>query len=947
MPLVAIRDVADFVDGELPDRIDYVITGYPGLGIVDNKIRLGGRPRAKTGTLLNGEGQVELDYDSDTSYKVIQFAGVEGGLPFQIRLADAGLTLGQRIAGYIQRHPTLNPRVEYIPVPGRDGRPGAEGPQGRFDISQWIVTANTNDSDGEPTVPNPPADPVGGNYNVETATITPSQGASVNPTDPPNGSTLFKSIAPIDPATQSGDVTPVWSHWFEISSVVTHIQTGPRGEKGWSPIYATVVRGDDVVERLVAWVGGQGNPPGGIGEYRHSGGLTSDINDATNIRGPAGAGGSTPETPLEPDEEDASLDITSLPDIGAEGNPGLHSNGNLVVEAEGTNYRSAISRLIGLLKSSVGLGDRIAPEPHSEYAGQLLAYNRDGTRITHVPVPQGGVTHIARLPVVEDGAPSVAFLDEEYTPGQRQDANLRVAATQNFIGFNDPSVGGPAVGSINQSSWVVRVLCDGTTDDFSIRAIFGRSQEIVEEANEVWINNASYGLGDAFQQGGIWERQILLRPTNISNVDVDFNIRRADGTWVFTNGAGELVPSGLWVLPEGATEYELLAPPSLIVSNSPGAPSGTPTTNRRIHTDSLGRLWSVGGSITFESVAAEGTDAAFVNAKYERAPATRIDVFNDRGIGGFWMAHDVGNEDIGQFQGGIEDYVPNVRWPANWTWLISNVPGQNTAANRRLRDHSVMLGSFTSLADALSELSLILTTDEFATGANDYYYNRTGGDFVFRGIRRINTFTAATLERHNGLYFRGYHATLNDVDEWLEDNATHVKQILGITGGGGDADGVIDGLTLEINGQQLSATVSRTVGGDVDSNEITLPSGGGETATVLIDGNLAGLNTNYAAHGDVTLPASDAGGRVRVYTHLTGSGGSRAGAVAFVEIPINHIPVVVDGSGWNANDSDQRTFPLGANRSIGIGRIGGGEASRLAFAWQAGDAAYLKAEYLP
>ncbi|WP_323014534.1 hypothetical protein [Devosia sp.] len=67
---------------------------------------------------------------------------------------------------------------------------------------------------------------------------------------------------------------------------------GNIGNKGWSPVYALVPDGERRVERMVAWVGGEGSAPTeGIGKYLGPLGLVDDPGDATDVRGPRGLDG--------------------------------------------------------------------------------------------------------------------------------------------------------------------------------------------------------------------------------------------------------------------------------------------------------------------------------------------------------------------------------------------------------------------------------------------------------------------------------------------------------------------------------------------------------------------------------------------------------------------------------------------------------------------------------
>ena len=66
---------------------------------------------------------------------------------------------------------------------------------------------------------------------------------------------------------------------------------GAQGNNGYSPVLAVIDRGEDKVHQVIDWVGGTGTKPQ-IGQYISESGFTSDINEAVNIKGEAGTGGS-------------------------------------------------------------------------------------------------------------------------------------------------------------------------------------------------------------------------------------------------------------------------------------------------------------------------------------------------------------------------------------------------------------------------------------------------------------------------------------------------------------------------------------------------------------------------------------------------------------------------------------------------------------------------------
>ena len=107
----------------------------------------------------------------------------------------------------------------YRPVARAIGRTdGDDGEQGRFEI---IIHTN---SAGQPT----PATPTGGTYDLDTGVFTPPAGTTEDPTGPGAGEDVWASQAEIDPAIQSGAVTPIWSIWVErshLSAGISHVET--------------------------------------------------------------------------------------------------------------------------------------------------------------------------------------------------------------------------------------------------------------------------------------------------------------------------------------------------------------------------------------------------------------------------------------------------------------------------------------------------------------------------------------------------------------------------------------------------------------------------------------------------------------------------------------------------------------------------------------------------
>ena len=414
---------------------------------------------------------------------------------------------------------------------------GPQGPQGRFDITIWRVT--DNDDQDEPTVP---ADPSGGSYNIETATITPPTGWTINPSEPATGQTLFRAVAHIDPRTDTSPVTPSWSHAFEIGSHATIIQTGPRGDKGWSPIYALVADGQRIVERLVAWVDGEGTQPAGVGRYKGADGLVSLIADAVNVKGADGEDGLDGTVVVANPSGTGGNDLTritiagtdyNIPEGGGEGGGGLnfadlpgrnviHSNHEIIAAEDLDDpYRIGLTHVLGLFGSSAGLGPRLNPNPESRSPGDLAVVNADrdgyshtsgerlppdpsdgspgdalfrnddgdGYHLGRIVHPDNSIPQVGLLPDATSTSPRLVLLTHDYVSGNRMDATLTVGFDGSAAGYTFPVAGRPALGHVNRDSplshisgIVTRFHSDGTTpEEYRLDSIYSFSETWLDD----------------------------------------------------------------------------------------------------------------------------------------------------------------------------------------------------------------------------------------------------------------------------------------------------------------------------------------------------------------------------------------------------------------------------------------------------------------------------------
>lgn len=163
---------------------------------------------------------------------------------------------------------------------GAQGTQGNQGPQGRYDIEIYRNSATAITSA-----------PAGGSYNVDTGTLTPPAGWTAEAASPATGQDTYFSRAGIDPAVQSGIVTPAWT-----VPVVAGAHgppgptglTGPQGPKG------------DTGDQGPQGPRGDTGPQGQVGPTGHTGpqGVKGDTGQQgpQGIQGPQGHQGETGQT---------------------------------------------------------------------------------------------------------------------------------------------------------------------------------------------------------------------------------------------------------------------------------------------------------------------------------------------------------------------------------------------------------------------------------------------------------------------------------------------------------------------------------------------------------------------------------------------------------------------------------------------------------------------------
>ena len=175
-----------------------VSIGPIALGSGGGVLGLGPAPNTFGDSTTADRAAAETLRDAQATADAAWLALYNGNLSFWIRLVwDTGVVEQRRNAAGTDWEDVTNVIR---------GRPGNVGSQGRFLIRQYQNAATE------------PAVPTDGTYNVDTDTLTPSTGWAVAYTDPGAGEETWIVIATVDPATQSGDITPTWVGPFRWSA---------------------------------------------------------------------------------------------------------------------------------------------------------------------------------------------------------------------------------------------------------------------------------------------------------------------------------------------------------------------------------------------------------------------------------------------------------------------------------------------------------------------------------------------------------------------------------------------------------------------------------------------------------------------------------------------------------------------------------------------------------
>ena len=253
-----------------------------------------------------------------------------------------------------------------------------------------------------------------------------------------------------------------------------------------------------------------------------------------------------------------------------------------------------------------------------------------------------------------------------------------------------------------------------------------------------------------------------------------------------------------------------------------------PTRAGVIDMDDAGRIWGAAGRVHVTLTPPTGTTEVVPNSQLGTQHVDNVSGFADlidRGGLGAWYAQ---SDHLNFFQyvgaGPPPVYAPVNQFFDIYDFIITDVPGGDTVANRFLRDDSTMLGLFGHEADALLELQFVLGGEAFpAVATHQYLYVDSHHSGAGSNIRRVTAYNPGLFLRTNDFRWN-QQADTTYVQQAIaahaaQASAHHVKTPPGGGGGGGLDQTAVEALITAHAGMP-------------NIHHVPTPPGGGDAASV-------------------------------------------------------------------------------------------------------------------
>ena len=947
-------------DSPIPSEgIEWRIAAHPPVTIGAASVTIGTLPRGgtiATGIAYGSSFTVRLGHTSDDAVYNLELAE-RATLPFQYRATDpADWTLRDHADAYRQRHPN-GLQTEYVPTPGPEGprglpglpgigAVGPEGPLGPEGSSYHFIFQAAAEGAAPDT-------PVGGTVDTDTGTVTPPAGWSNDVSEPGTGMALYESFTVVH-HTHTGIVIPVWHGVTTASGIGRPGAVGPRGAKGdraWTPIYQTIeVDEDTIVLRLGAWVHGQGEAPGGVGEYLSDTGLTSVLADATNFKGRQGDPG--PRGLPGPGGGGGGLTYEAIQDLPRH-QPGRTDQIPFarVAEAHEDVAAAEVQSLAAPIRDILDEQDRILPQGAADHQTVVWDPVTSAWIPSHLYDPSDFIEHVSEFPDHRLAAsPDLVYLDGDISAGQAQDGTLIVGFGLSSEFQQHPLAGYDVfehTGALHPEAVSVYSILGSAsaTEDFngrnslvaggtfSLQYVRFSSQAAADKWSHFRVEGVEYTLLPTIRQGSLYYRNIQGYPDALGYaagqvlgdvIMLDWNLRTESGVYLLQGpGSIQLSPRGIYEKLSSA--YSRLASTGYHYTHGTGAPVGKPRHPDEWFRNEFGDLYVAAGfpRLRDEIVNSAGTLLAFDGntddyshtAVYSRNPVSDWATGSPDGAfrWSYWF-YTTGDLLFNQKRDGSQ-YPEQLTWAQVTAYLADSA---DNAAYTRLRDHSRVLGIYTAHADAFDFLDEQITQQEFDSGETDYYYFLTTQDTTVGadpkgGVYKVTAFSASHLVYDDSdLHWQGPLFDRDRLTTWIHNNtdtlATEFKlggyQVLPLPDQP-DPDDASD--TSDDAGKSPVVQDDGTTAWETPSG------GGGGGETVLFEG-VVNVTAAYVATAPVLeIPGT---GTISIYAEM--QAGNRKGSVAAASMPAARLRAATRAAGntapSNADNVNDRALALGANR---------------------------------
>ena len=398
-----------------------------------------------------------------------------------------------------------------------------------------------------------------------------------------------------------------------------------------------------------------------------------------------------------------------------------------------------------------------------------------------------------------------------------------------------------------------------------------------------------------------------------------------------------MFPQGLYEkidLGDDGLVYDALTSLGFIHVDGVGPPTSPPTRPVQGYGNDLGQLWISGGTFAYHTIDPGGTDSAFTHDLYVSDPATRTQIFDEVGDGGFSWLIGGGVTGFVQWQG-AGNYVENLLWREVWNYIAEHVHSGTGAAHQlavRYRDHALFAGGFASLTPALRVVDIFLGGDPF-TVDTFFWGDRTIGPHD--GLRVVDTLVPGDVVRSDNFFWNGPMQTNRDVQDYVEDHLYGMVKDILVAGANvtiddddddetltlaaavapGTGDGVVNAVTLDVTGQELTVTLGRTIAGVVEGT-VTLPAatpGPGAfvwPAPTKLAAVTIGVNTAVAVGYQIGAVTDNT-----LMLQIMGNNGD----TGYTVLPIIWLPVSEAGDALNTSTASI-SVPIRHNRKMYLAR---------------------------